>query len=315
MHNDIRLSREFLKKMCTLGFPNIQREFPDRFVKFLSATRQLSEKGLSQLFQRAGGICKNGRKHVLESLPHIGSSASVDLMKNLLMGKIRSNELKPEIKEAWMISMFYLPRPDQKVIESMFSLIQHYEEESNPMYILIPTSVTHTFCRNIVDCRENYVVMNIVKYLEGIVIENLSKDLADKKVYEKLLVSMKGLGNIGFISKQLEEELKAIIIDESYSDDVKLQAIQMFRKTNCDQTRDYFMDIYQNFTQSVEVRIASYLQVMKCPTYLTIKDIKTFLRNEHVNQVGSFVWSHLKNLRQTSSPLKIELQAMLGKNK
>lgn len=315
MHNDIKLSREYLKQMCLLGFPNIERAFPNKFIQFLSATKQLSDKGLNQLLARAGGICLNGRKHVLESLPYIESSASIELMKDLLTGKLRSKELTPAIKEAWMISMFYLPRPDEKIIEAMFSLIQHYENEPNPMFILIPSSVVHTFCRNMGDCKDSVVVSNIVKYLEGIVSNNLARDLSDRKLFEKLIVAMKGIGNIGMISKQLETELMEIVIDVSYDDDVKLQAIQIFRKTNCDRTRDYFKDIYQNFTQSVEVRIASYLQLMKCPTYLTVKDIKTFLPTERVNQVGSFVWSHLKNMAKTSSPQKIELQALLGEMK
>ena len=300
--------------MCTLGFPNIQREFPDKFVKFLTASKQLSEKGLTQLLARAGGICKNGRKHVLESLPYIESSASVEIMKNILTGKIKSKELTNEIKESWMISMFYLPRPDSKIIETMFSLIQFYEQEPNPMYILIPSSVAHTYCENQHNCLENYVIQNIIKYLEKMVTNNTAGDLTDKTIYDKLLVAMKGLGNIGKFSDDLEKEMLSIIIDESYSDDVKLQAIQLFRKTDCDNTRDYFKDIYKNFTQSVEVRIASYLQMMKCPSYLTIKNVKSFLKyEEQVNQVGSFVWSHLMNVAKTSSPQKIELQALLGK--
>ena len=173
MHNDIKLSREHLRQMCFLGFPNIQREFPDKFVKFLAASKQLSGKGLGQLFARAGGICQNGRKHVLESLPYIESSASVEIMKDILTGKIKSKELTSEIKESWMISMFYLPRPDVKIIETMFSLMQFYEKEPNPMYILVPSSVAHTFCRNNYNCRENYIIQNIVKYLEGIVNDNI----------------------------------------------------------------------------------------------------------------------------------------------
>lgn len=302
--------------MCSLGTPNIQREFPDQFVKFLSATKQLSIDGLKNLLGRAGGICRNnrnnGRKHVLESLPYIESAASIELMKNLLMDKSSKYEITQEIKEAWMMSMFYLPRPDQKVIESMFSLIQFYEIDQNPMYVLIPTSVTHTYCRNHGDCRNDVVVMNIVKYLERIVISNLPKDLNDRKTYEKLLVAMKGIGNIGIVSTNLRNNLMEILIDESYSDDVKVQAIQVFRKTNCDESREFFFDIYRNFTQSAEVRINSYLQVMRCPTYLTIKDIKEFMSKEKVNQVGSFVWSYLMNLGKTSSPLKLQMQALLG---
>lgn len=47
--------------MCKMGFPDIQREFPDVFVKFLSATRLLSHAALEQLLQRASSICANGK--------------------------------------------------------------------------------------------------------------------------------------------------------------------------------------------------------------------------------------------------------------
>lgn len=314
-HNEIKISRDYLKQMCALGFPNIQRDFPDRFVKFLAATKQLSTKGLQQLLARAAGICSNGRKHVLESLPFIGSVASVELMKDLITGAIKSTEVTREMEEIWMNSMFYLPRPEISTIDTMFSLIQHYEVKQNPIFVLIPSAVTHTYCKYNSECRNVVVVMNIVKYLEGIATKNLAGDMNDRKTYENLLVGLKGLGNIGIVSKQFEEVLINLIIDDDRIDDVKLQAIQVFRKTNCDKTREFFIDIYQNFTQSVEIRIASYLQFMKCPSYLTINDVKSFLDVEYVNQVGSFVWSHLANLAKTSSPQKVELQGLLADNK
>lgn len=54
---------------------------------------------------------------------------------------------------------------------------------------------------------------------------------------------------------------------------------------------------------------------MNCPSYLTIKSVKEFLITENVNQVGSFVWSHLTNLAKTSSPQKVETQGLLADNK
>lgn len=304
--------------MCSLGFPNIQREFPDRFVKFLAATRHLSTRGLQQLMTRAAGICNNGKKHILESLPFIESSASTEIMKDLIVGKLDTFELNEEMIEKWMNSIFYLPRPDESTIETMFSFIQFYEaklENSKPVFILIPTSVTHTFCKSHFDCRSVPAVMNIVKFLETLAMRNLAGDLNDKITYEKAIVALKGLGNVGIMSKSFEDYLKDLIIDETVLDDVKLQIVEVFRKTNCDKSREFFVDIYQNYTQSVEMRIASYLQFMKCPTYKTIKKVKTFLPTESVNQVASFVWSHLTNLAKTSSPQKVELQGLLADNR
>lgn len=153
--------------------------------------------------------------------------------------------------------------------------------------------------------------MNIVKDLEETFLKYIDQDLNNRIVIENLIVSLKGLGNIGLMTKKFEQHLKELLVDEEKNEDLKLQVIDTFRKTNCERTRTFFMDIYQNFSQSVEVRISSYQQLMKCPTYITIKEIKSFLMVERVNQVGSFVWSHLSNLMKSELPQKLELQGLL----
>lgn len=301
--------------MCTLGFPNIQREFPDRFVKFLGATRHLNSKGLNLLLSRAHGICDNGRKHVLESLPFIESPASIEIMKDLIIGDTRDLEITDETVEKWMNAIFYLPRPDESTMRTMLDFVKFHEakpENGKPFFILIPTSVTHTFCNSHSNCRSVEVVMEIVDFLEKMAARNLEGDLNDKTTYEKAIVALKGLGNIGVITQTFESYLKNQIVNEELIEDVKIQIVEVFRKTDCDRTREFFVDIYQNFTQTVELRVASYLQLMKCPTYKTIKNIRDFLPKEQVNQVASFVWSHLTNLAKTSSPQKIEMQGLLA---
>jgi Lipoprotein amino terminal region len=60
-HGEIKNSRELLKQMCKIGFPDIQRDFPDIFVKFLQNTRLLSHTALQQLLSRAASICGSGK--------------------------------------------------------------------------------------------------------------------------------------------------------------------------------------------------------------------------------------------------------------
>lgn len=60
-HDEIKASREYLIQMCKLGFPDIQRDYPDKFSKFLSTTRLLTHSALTQLLARAGSICENGK--------------------------------------------------------------------------------------------------------------------------------------------------------------------------------------------------------------------------------------------------------------
>lgn len=161
------------------------------------------------------------------------------------------------------------------------------------------------------ECKSYENVMNAVQYLEDMFAKNLQKDSNSQKLLKNSLVALKGLGNIGILTSRFQQLLKELLLDEDVLDDLKVQIIDTFRKINCEKNKDFFMDIYKNFSASVEVRVSSYLQFMKCPNLMMIRNLKEFLKQESVNQVGSFVWSHLQNLMRTSSPQKIELQGLL----
>lgn len=154
-------------------------------------------------------------------------------MKDMII----KNTVDPEMVEIWMHSLFYLPTPEEESIEAMFSLIQHRNNNRNPMFVLIPTSVVHTYCAANINCNEKSSVMKIIKHLEGIAVKNLAEDLKVRTSYEDLTVALKGLGNIGIISKNFEQILKDTIVDPLIMDDVRLQAINVFRRLNCERSR------------------------------------------------------------------------------
>jgi len=52
----------------------------------------------------------------------------------------------------------------------------------------------------------------------------------------------------------------------------------------CEADRSPLKTILENQVEDAEVRIAAFLQIMRCPTYDTIQSIKTFLETEEVNQ-------------------------------
>lgn len=71
------------------------------------------------------------------------------------------------------------------------------------------------------------------------------------------------------------------------------------------------MRIYQNAAHDSELRIHAFLAVMSCPSSLVLTKVRMMLSGEPVNQVGSFVWTYLENLKETASPLKQELSTIL----
>lgn len=71
------------------------------------------------------------------------------------------------------------------------------------------------------------------------------------------------------------------------------------------------MTLFQTKEEDSELRIAAYLAIMECPSESVLNYVKTTLESEEVNQVGSFVWSHLTNLMETSDPLKQDIRSIL----
>lgn len=53
------------------------------------------------------------------------------------------------------------------------------------------------------------------------------------------------------------------------------------------------------------------MAVMSCPTPDVLTKVRMQLSGEPVNQVGSFVWTFLENLKESSAPLKQELASIL----
>lgn len=114
------------------------------------------------------------------------------------------------------------------------------------------------------------------------------------------------------MSKQFRYNLRQVIYDESIPVEIQVNVIASHRRTDCEQNRDFFLDTYRNMTMlNSEIRIAAYLETIRCSDYLTVKHIKNVLQTEEVNQVGSFVWSHLKNLANSASPIRVAAQSLL----
>ena len=78
-----------------------------------------------------------------------------------------------------------------------------------------------------------------------------------------------------------------------------------------DEQREDIFTLLENTQADPELRINAYLAVMQCADETTIARIQRLLSSEEINQVGSFIWTHLTNLQETVSPLKKEIRAML----
>lgn len=75
--------------------------------------------------------------------------------------------------------------------------------------------------------------------------------------------------------------------------------------------RNDLFKLLENRQADSELRINAYLATMQCATEETLQRVQTVLESDEINQVLSFIWTHLTNLRETASPLKRQIRAIL----
>lgn len=98
------------------------------------------------------------------------------------------------------------------------------------------------------------------------------------------MVTIKALSNIGVMSEDFQKELFKVIDNNDLDIGLRVAAVESFRRLPCEDSRNYFEYIFRNQNEDAEVRIASYLQIMRCPNYLLIRAIRHSLLHEEVNQ-------------------------------
>ncbi|KAF7992093.1 hypothetical protein HCN44_001418 [Aphidius gifuensis] len=331
-HGELRTSIDLLKSMCSLGSGGqLDQTFSESFTKFIYSARYLDYPSLSQLLARANGLCFGGKKHILDALPFIGSSAAIKVMRDMMIKRTIDHERS----NSWMTAIALVPRPDIETVSALLPLLEIEREIPEAHLILIYSSVVRAFCENEVTSNKwkkqtnGFFIDNNCLAIKETGIEKFISRLEDTiekgcspRPHEsdednrRTLEALKAIGNMGIETKKILKLLQVCVEDEGsfLSMDIKIAAIEAHRRLpSCQATRDeLFLPYYRNFTLDPEFRIASYLQVMRCPDYNVVKVIKTALRDEPVNQVGSFVWSHLTNLLESSSPTRIEIQSLLS---
>ncbi|KAF4531743.1 hypothetical protein B566_EDAN015189 [Ephemera danica] len=302
--SELKTSRELIKSLCRLNADDVEEGFSYAFKKFIQTTRVLTYEALTQLYTRAPSHCAAGRKHVKNALPLLGTNAAISLMKDIIL----RNELTDDEVKDWLFSIALIPSPDGNTLAAVNPLLK-YEKHSTET-ILAVSAVVHTYTKNHPEAENRPEVLEIVYHLENIAQSgcNTKKQAPDNI---KLLTALKALGNIGVSTPLLNQTLQICVENDMLHLDERIAAIETHRRLPCDLGRNYLTQLFKDPSIDTELRIAAYLEVMRCPSYQLIRSIKEMLLTEEVNQVGSFIMSHLDSLQKSSMPSRVEIQGLL----
>lgn len=162
-------------------------------------------------------------------------------------------------------------------------------------------------------CASHKCTVNDFKDIYQKYANNLGNCKATTRQQEDKIVSvLKAIRNAGVMFDPVQSKIQACIADGP-SARVRVAALQAIGETTCSKVfYGKLLDVLKNRSVDSEIRIEAYLALVKCPTATFANEIKALLDDEPIYQVGSFITSHLTNIRASADPHREQLRHVLG---
>ncbi|KAH8342748.1 hypothetical protein KR084_005641, partial [Drosophila pseudotakahashii] len=159
------------------------------------------------------------------------------------------------------------------------------------------------------------------KNCQGPEIEAISKKFSDglkhckpntKKEEERIVYILKGIGN----AKSLGGNIVTVLSEcasTGRSNRIRVAALQAFSTIECNgslQTKS--LELLKNHNEDSELRIEAYLSAISCPNAEVANQVSDIVNSETVNQVGGFISSNLKAIRDSTDASREQQRYHLG---
>ncbi|XP_035827340.1 uncharacterized protein LOC101854594 [Aplysia californica] len=303
-----RSASEKLKAICDHTTYDIRPETPREFSELVEIIKGLNYADLNRVYRKlkSNNLCagnERGRKFFMDALPMAGTEGPVRLMVDILTKK----EVEGFLAKGWISSLAFIQRPSEGMIKALVPL---FDEEAIAGEAKLPVSaLVYAFCQY-QDCETNYHVNTIVTKIAAPIGYYCS---VDDESLGKILLSLRALGNLG-VSHDVTSALNKCLTAAKSPLEVKIAAADAYRRVPCGVSQnDELWTSLRDSSEDSEQRIAAYVALMRCPDQKTLNKIQAFLENVEDEQVASYIYTHLKNLGETSDPHKQELAAAVNK--
>ncbi|KAK3861716.1 hypothetical protein Pcinc_032352 [Petrolisthes cinctipes] len=283
---------------------DIRPSVPVLFSKLVASLKPLDNQALSDLYFNTRQT--HSRKFLVDAMPLVQTAASMGVMKTMYV----NGDITPTEADIWFTSLAFFKNPTS----DMFTVIAPFVDEIPRQQALLGASaLVNTYCKLHSQCEADAGVQQVLRAIEkhlGSSCRIINTPEHNNKML--ILTALKALGNAGHWVNA-NQVLRQCYTEENDME-VRVAAIEAWRHTPCEYDRSHLLAAFQDETQDTEVRIAAYLAVMTCPTENVLNTIKDRLTSEAVNQVGSFVWTHLTNMQESAAPGKQWFRQIIGED-
>lgn len=287
----------------------VKHDAAEKFAQLVKVLRLSSKNDILTIYQKV----KNGngfdkvldKKIFLDALFRTGSSEAAEVVVDLL----KSHELSNV-----QTLMFYasLTLVDHVNLPSVTAITSLLDQPNLPRlgYLGIG-QVIGKYC-------QEHTCENVAEIKQAIhkIREKIGNGKAKTREQESLIVSaLKALGNTRYLDDGTLQKIVNIAEDKNVRNRVRVAAIEAL-PTRCSMKwKNVLLKVLGDREEDSEIRIKSYLSLVACPCQHVASNLKEILDKETVNQVGSFIQSHLRNLRASADPNKANAKKHLSQIK
>ncbi|KAI1290052.1 Apolipophorin -like protein [Halotydeus destructor] len=285
-----------LREMCPLVTDEIKSRVPAKFAQLVYSIRSLGPNAVQRISDsiKRGDLCGSAKLTDLfnDALIMAGTEGPVktivDQIKNKQIAAARANYL--------LTMLAFANRPTTGAIKAVLPLLEASEV---PRQAMLGVSA---MIRNLIDDNEEghdhanaAEIKQIVQALLAIVRRDKNSSNA--------IVALKSLRNIGHIGSDAVQAILDIATDKRAKTVIRVVAFAALKEVaDQEQVNRKALDILADQNENTEVRIAAYKVAVEKASRSSIQEIISVLKRESSKQVGSYVSSHLENIKETASP-------------
>ncbi|KAK3755617.1 hypothetical protein QZH41_017617, partial [Actinostola sp. cb2023] len=293
---------DLIQMMSRLSMEETKPESARLFSKLVFSLRKLDNRAATKVWDSVfecdkSAVCKPEEKerfqmYLLDALPHCGTSGCARVISHA----IKHDLVNGERGNMFLAGIALVSTPTQDMIGHVLDLCM--AKPSRTAMLTLGTLI-HKLCEN--DMNQEAPFMMLRKWLVGMLGVSCSFETPDKA--DNIIMALKAIGNAGRPSNAQPTMLKCAM-DENVPKNLSISALEALRRMPCSpDITEQLLSIYGNHYFDIEIRIASYLALLKCPSVELFKRIAKIQKEEMNQQVGSFVWSHITNAMESTEPV------------
>ncbi|XP_028404665.1 uncharacterized protein LOC114527217 [Dendronephthya gigantea] len=276
------------------------------FTKLIFAIRRLNLKGLGFMWSEyydclQGGKCtkeqsERNQKYIVEALSQCGTLHCA----NFMVTTITEGKVGTPVSVQFLTGIALVGMPSEDMVANILFFCE--ESPSRTAFLTLGTLMNKYCSQHSCDNLDNnnHAIYRAERFLQRRLPPNCQASTQEE--LQEITLALKAIGNAGRPYTSVDNILKCAV--QPGPSFINIDAIQALRRMPChDEMTSGLANIFSNLTMDTEIRIESYLALMRCHKENDIQRISDILDTEKNNQVGSFVYSHLTSALKSTEPV------------